>query len=53
MAIRIAILVVLVFAVSLLWPSKVRAFLGAAGIVAVLAALGFLIVMLINLPAPQ
>lgn len=50
---RIAILVALVFAVSLLWPKKARAFLGLAGIAAVIVAMAILIVVLINLPAPQ
>ena len=53
MASRIAILLAVAIAISLLWPAKARAFLGVAGIVAVLVAIGFLIVVLINLPAPQ
>ena len=53
MTYRIAILLAAVIAIVLLWPRKVRAFLGFAGIIAVIAALGFLIVVLINLPAPE
>jgi len=53
MASRIAILLALVFAIALLWPRKARAFLGLVGIAAVILAIGILIVVLINLPAPQ
>ena len=53
MASRIAILFVVVVAILLLWPAKARAFLGLAGMIAVIVAVGFFIVVLINLPAPQ
>jgi hypothetical protein len=50
---RIGIFLLVLVALGLLWPSKVRAVLGLAGIIAALAAIGFLIVVLINLPASQ
>jgi hypothetical protein len=50
---RIGILLLVLTGLGLLWPSKVRAVLGLAGILAALAAIGVLIVVLINLPASQ
>jgi hypothetical protein len=50
---RIGILLLVLIGLGLLWPSKARAVLGLAGIIAVLAAIGILIVVLINLPASQ
>jgi hypothetical protein len=53
MAYRIGIFLLIAVALGLLWPRKIRASLGFVGLIAVLAAVGFLIVVLINLPAPQ
>jgi hypothetical protein len=50
---RIGIVFLLLLAIALLWPSKIRTALGFAGLIAVMAAIGILIVVLINLPAPQ
>jgi hypothetical protein len=50
---RIGILLLVLIGLGLLWPSKARAVLGLAGIIAALAAIGVLIVVLINLPASQ
>jgi hypothetical protein len=50
---RIGILLLVAAAMGLLSPSKIRAALGFVGLIAVLVAVGFLIVVLINLPAPQ
>ena len=48
---RIGIVFLFLLAAALLWPSKIQ--LGFAGLIAVMAAIGVLIVVLINLPAPQ
>jgi hypothetical protein len=50
---RIGILLLVLVALALLWPRKIRTALGFVGLIAVLAAIGFLVVVLINLPAPQ
>ncbi|MBO0733464.1 MAG: hypothetical protein J2P49_03945 [Methylocapsa sp.] len=50
---RLGILVLVLIAVGLLWPRKLRAALGLVGIAVALAVAGFLIIVLINLPAPQ
>ncbi|MGH6846861.1 MAG: hypothetical protein ACREC0_05335 [Methylocella sp.] len=50
---RIGFFLLIVLLVSaLLWPSKIRTALGIVGVIALLAAIGVLIVVLINLPAP-
>jgi hypothetical protein len=38
-------------ALALLWPSKVRATLGLIGIAAVIVALGFVAIVLLNVPS--
>ena len=53
MAYRIGIFLLVLLALALLWPSKIRTALGFAGLIAAMAAIGVLIVVLINLPAPQ
>ncbi len=50
---RLGIFVLLLIALGLLWPRKLRAALGFVGIAVALAAAGVLIIVLINLPAPQ
>jgi hypothetical protein len=50
---RIGIFLLVLAALGLLWPSKVRTVLGLAGMIAALAVIGFLIIVLINLPASQ
>jgi hypothetical protein len=50
---RIGIFLLIAVALGLLWPRKIRAALGFVGLIAVLVAVGFLIVVLINLPTPQ
>jgi hypothetical protein len=50
---RIGIFLLVLVALALPWPSKIRTALGFVGLIAVMAAIGFLVVVLINLPAPQ
>jgi small-conductance mechanosensitive channel len=50
---RIGIFLLVVVALAILWSSKIRTALGFVGLIAVLAAIGLLVVVLINLPAPQ
>lgn len=50
---RIGIFVLVLLALALLWPSKIRTALGFAGLIVAMAAIGVLVVILINLPAPQ
>jgi hypothetical protein len=50
---RIGIFLLIAVALGLLWPRKIRAALGFVGLIAVLVVVGFLIVVLINLPTPQ
>jgi hypothetical protein len=50
---RIGIFLLVLLGLGLLWPGKARAVLGLAGVIAALAAIGFLIVVLLNLPASQ
>ena len=50
---RIGIFLLVIIAVALLCPSKLRAALGFAGVVVLMVAIVFLIVVLINMPAPQ
>jgi hypothetical protein len=53
MLFRFGIFLAVLIAFGLLWPRKIRAALGFLGIAAALAIVGFLIIVLINLPAPQ
>jgi hypothetical protein len=48
---RIGISLLVLAALALLWPSKIRTALGAAGLIAAMAAILVLIVVLMNLPA--
>jgi hypothetical protein len=50
---RIGIFLLALVAFATLWPSKIRTALGFVGLIAALAAIGFLVIVLINLPAPQ
>jgi hypothetical protein len=50
---RIGIILLVLLALAVLWPSKIRTALGFVGILAAMAAIGVLIVVLINLPAPK
>jgi hypothetical protein len=50
---RIGFFLLVLVALALPWPSKIRTALGFVGLIAVRAAIGFLVVVLINLPAPQ
>jgi hypothetical protein len=50
---RIGIILLVLLALAVLWPSKIRTALGFGGILAAMAAIGVLIVVLINLPAPK
>jgi hypothetical protein len=50
---RIGIFLVVLVALALLWPGKIRTALGFVGLIAMMAAIGVLIVVFINLPAPQ
>ena len=50
---RIGMFLLVLVAFAILWPSKIRTALGFVGLIAALAAIGFLVVVLINLPAPQ
>jgi hypothetical protein len=50
---RIGFFLLLVLLVlALFWPSKIRTALGIVAILALLAAIGVLVVVLINLPQP-
>ncbi|HET6378186.1 MAG TPA: hypothetical protein VFG05_07755 [Methylocella sp.] len=50
---RIFVLLMLGLAVlGILWPSKLRAGLSVMGLIALLAAIGFLAVIILNLPSP-
>jgi hypothetical protein len=48
---RIAIVLLVLFAVAILWTRKLRAALSFVALIAVMAAIGFLAVVLLNLPA--
>jgi hypothetical protein len=48
----IGLLLLVLLVLALLWPSKRRAILVFVGLVALLAAIGVLVVVLINLPQP-
>ena len=50
---RIGIILLLLVVLAIIWPSKIRTALGVAGLLAVMGAIGVLIVIFINLPAPQ
>jgi hypothetical protein len=50
---RIGIFLLVLLALVLLWPSKIRTALGFVGLVAVMAAIGVLVVVFINMPAPK
>jgi hypothetical protein len=49
---RIGFLLLGLLVLALLWPSKIRTALVIVGILALLAAIGVLVVVLINLPSP-
>jgi hypothetical protein len=49
---RIGFLLLVLLVLALLWPSKIRTALVIVGILALLAAIGVLVVVLINLPSP-
>jgi hypothetical protein len=48
---RIGFLLLALIVLALLWARKVRAALGITGLIAVMSAVGFLVVGLIRLPA--
>jgi hypothetical protein len=48
---RIGILLLVLIALGLFWLSKLWAALGVVGTIAVMDAVGFLLIVLINLPA--
>jgi hypothetical protein len=50
---RVGVFLLVLLSLALLWPSKMRTALGVVGLIAALAAIGVLIVVLINLPASQ
>ena len=49
----IGIVLLVLVAFAILWPSKIRTALSFVGLIAALAAIGFLVVVLINLLTPQ
>jgi hypothetical protein len=50
---RIGIVLLELLVLARLWPNTLRTALGLVGPIAVMAAIGVLIVVLINLPASQ
>lgn len=48
---NIGLLLLGLVGLALLWPSKIRAALGVVGLIAVMAAIGFLAVVVLNLPS--
>jgi hypothetical protein len=48
---RIAIVLLVLFAVAILWTKKLRVALSFVALIAVMAAIGFLAVVLLNLPS--